>query len=73
MSWLRDLCRFLFAPGGRVIEEDDDFAERLEANLAARKAMRGTRREAARKGWKTRRINQLEPTAAQASQVEGRK
>lgn len=52
---LRSLLRFLFVPGARVIEVEDDFPQRLEASLAARRAKRAARSAAARKGWDTRR------------------
>lgn len=53
---LRDLLRFLFKPGARLVEvEPDDFAARLDESLAARRAKRAARAAAARKGWDTRR------------------
>lgn len=55
---LRSLLRFLFVPGARVIDVEDDFASRLDNSLAERRAKRAARRAAARKGWDTRRANQ---------------
>lgn len=53
---LRDLFRFLFVPGARLVEvEEEDFASRLDSSLAERRAKRAARQAAARKGWDTRR------------------
>lgn len=52
---LRSFLRFLFVPGARLIEPEDDFAARLDDSLAARRAKRAARAAAARKGWDTRR------------------
>ena len=52
MRWLRPLTS-LFTRSPRV--DIAEFERQLDRNLAARRARRAARSEAARKGWSTRR------------------
>lgn len=56
MHWTEKLHRMLFPPRAKAQGPDlAEFERQLDANLAARRARRAARSEAAKRGWSTRR------------------